>query len=420
MQPPISPYRDSHLLHLQKSHGSPSPPHPFMHSIPNAILKWRRIIALMLGRRGSRPPSARMDLASPRLPRSVYSRMCSLSSDHPLLKAMKEDWVARCPFSFSEYHSGLFLVQFGCEGDRRRVMEGQPWHFDRSLMIFAIPDAFDTIIPTQLCYIPLWVQVHYVSFGSRSYGLAQFVANTIGDLIEVHLASLCDVVTPSMRVRVLLDTTKPLHRGLNVHLRKLSLTKWLKLLYEGIHNYCYHCGKLDHTFNKCEKFLHHCDHHPFPPSLSYKDTLRAPAKSIYKKSIFELSTYIPFEEQPSLSNTGHASLQGNVDHFTVLTMAEPTLPTVNPPPHTTFVHSPTLPVPMTTISTQPLSTHSTVHCPLPSRPIMTSTITPSTSKGKAPMYPEPSRPLSINPPLSTLRIIDTPSAPTTTRKRYGS
>ncbi|KAF4365156.1 hypothetical protein F8388_025044 [Cannabis sativa] len=54
--------------------------------------------------------------------------------------AMKEAWVVRCPFTIAEYHSGMFLVRFGCESDRRRVMEGQPWHFDNSLMIFAIPD----------------------------------------------------------------------------------------------------------------------------------------------------------------------------------------------------------------------------------------------------------------------------------------
>uniref|UniRef100_A0A803Q7V3 Uncharacterized protein n=1 Tax=Cannabis sativa TaxID=3483 RepID=A0A803Q7V3_CANSA len=98
-------------------------------------------------------------------------------------------------------------------------------------------------------------------------------------------------------------------------------------------------------------------------------------------------------------------------------MAEPTLPTVNHTAHTTLVHSPTLSTPTTIISTQQRPTHSTVHCTLSSRPIMTSTVTPSTSKGKAPMYPEPSRPLSINPPSSTLHNLNTPIAPTTTRKR---
>ncbi|XP_030479237.1 uncharacterized protein LOC115696477 [Cannabis sativa] len=207
-------------------------------------------------------------------------------------KAMKDAWIVRCPFSIFEYHSGMFLVRFGCEGDCRRVMEGQPWYFDHSLMIFAIPDDFDTILPNQLRFIPLWVQVHLIPFGSHSYSFAQFVADTIGDLIEVHLASLYDAITPFMCVRVLLDTTKPLHRGMNVHFRKLSITKWLKLLYEGIQNYCYHCGKLDHTFNKCKKFLHHCDNNPFPPALATKIPFE-PQPSQFTKKAF-LSSPLPF------------------------------------------------------------------------------------------------------------------------------
>uniref|UniRef100_A0A803QS93 Uncharacterized protein n=1 Tax=Cannabis sativa TaxID=3483 RepID=A0A803QS93_CANSA len=48
---------------------------------------------------------------------------------------------------------------------------------------------------------------------------------------------------------------------------------------------------------------------------------------------------------------------------------------------------------------------------------MTSTTNPSTTKGKAPMYPETSLPFLSSPPLSSLHINDTPSAPPPTRKR---
>uniref|UniRef100_A0A803NLJ9 Reverse transcriptase domain-containing protein n=1 Tax=Cannabis sativa TaxID=3483 RepID=A0A803NLJ9_CANSA len=275
--------------------------------------------------------------------------------------SMKDAWVARFPFTFTEYHSGLYLVRFGCEGDRRRVMEGQPWHFDRSLMLFAIPDGFDTILPNQLRYIPLWLQAHFIPFGNRSHGLAHFIVDTIGDLIEVHLASLYDSIIPFMRIRVLLDTTKPLFRGMNIHFWKLSLTKWSKFQYEGIQNYCYHCGKLDHTFNRCENFLHYCDTHAHSPPLSYKDVLRAPAKPIYKKSIFELSNSTPFEEIPSLSNVTSQSFSTPVTISDQLTHSTP----------------------------QPVSHFPSITCPINTAPVMTTATFTSTSKGKAPMYPEP-------------------------------
>uniref|UniRef100_A0A803PJW3 DUF4283 domain-containing protein n=1 Tax=Cannabis sativa TaxID=3483 RepID=A0A803PJW3_CANSA len=269
--------------------------------------------------------------------------------------------------------------------DRRRVMEGQPWHFDRSLMIFAIPDGFDTILPSQLRYIPLWVQ--YTTF--------RLV------LVPMALPSLWPILLVTL-------------------LRKLSLTKWLKFLYEGIHNYCYHCGKLDHTFNKSGEFVHHCDHHPFPPSLSYKDVLRAPAKSIYKKSIFELSTSIPFEEQPTLSNIVCPSLV-----ITESTLLFPPLPYSPHPllslhPHSLSLLQPwLLPLLLPVIASSPSPPlHAPVHCPLPVQPFTNATTNPSINKGKDPMYPNTTIPFVSSPPISSLRIHDTPTAPDSTRKRY--
>ncbi|KAF4384783.1 hypothetical protein F8388_002945 [Cannabis sativa] len=63
-------------------------------------------------------------------------------------KAMTEAWTLRFPCQISEYHSGLFLASFQCDGDRRRVLEEQPWHFDKFLMEFfprlhPTPDAQD-------------------------------------------------------------------------------------------------------------------------------------------------------------------------------------------------------------------------------------------------------------------------------------
>uniref|UniRef100_A0A803PT71 DUF4283 domain-containing protein n=1 Tax=Cannabis sativa TaxID=3483 RepID=A0A803PT71_CANSA len=89
-------------------------------------------------------------------------------------KAMKEAWTLHFPISFSEYHSSLFHASFSCEGDRRRILEEQPWHLDRCLMIFSNLEDFDTLTPNQLRYVPLWLQAHNIPFGQKSPKLAQF------------------------------------------------------------------------------------------------------------------------------------------------------------------------------------------------------------------------------------------------------
>ncbi|KAF4385104.1 hypothetical protein F8388_014237 [Cannabis sativa] len=209
-------------------------------------------------------------------------------------KAMREAWTLRYPISFTEYHSGLFLAHFGCDGDRRRVIENQPWHFDHCLMVFANPEGFDLLRPEQLRFVPFWMQIHYIPFGFRSPSLAKMVADDIGDLIEIHKNTLLEISSPFLRIRVLLDISKPIRRGMQVFFRSLGRTKWLMFKYEGLQNYCYFCGKIDHIFSKCGSFLQSCDDGCYPPVLPFKENIRAPLKSQFKRDPFDLANSIPF------------------------------------------------------------------------------------------------------------------------------
>ncbi|KAF4398273.1 hypothetical protein G4B88_007552 [Cannabis sativa] len=299
---------------------------------------------------------------------------------------MKDAWIIRCPFSFSDYRSSMFLVRFGCEGDWRRVMEGQPWHFDRNLILFAIPDEFDSVVPSQVNFVPLWVQVHLITFGKISTDRAKFLSEQLGDLIEVHIASLYDTILPFIRIRVLIDVTKTLRRGMNIKFRSLSCTKWLKFMYEGIQNYCYYCGMLDHTFNRCEKLLKFCDVSPVPPFLSYKDVLRAPGKSVYKKSIFDLSNSTLFEESSSRSSVSNQSLHDAINQFLVPNLVNTSLSLDDLTNVPQSDHS-TLGLSMT-FSAPSFVGIPSLTCSLPVAPIMTISVISSVDKGKAVMVSE--------------------------------
>ncbi|KAF4390912.1 hypothetical protein F8388_005725 [Cannabis sativa] len=345
-------------MFMQTPFGSPSSSSLFMHSLQVSFFRWRRIIALRLGRRGSRPSADRIVLASPHLP--VHSRYFLLLFIYLRLFTLACTCFFTVPFS----------------------------SFDRLPVSSLLPQMASLPISQSTQLTPEEALVHDF------------------DHVSIH-------TEPQSQPHCLV----PLHRGMNVHFRKLSLTKWLKFLYEGIQNYCYHCGKLDHTFNKCSKFLLHCDNHPYPPSLSYKDVLRAPAKSIYKKSIFELSTSIPFEEQPSLANTSHPTHDDHNVHFTApTTTVVPTSPTASFPSPPVSTHT-ALTSSIPTLS-PPSFTYSSAHCPLPEQTLTTSTTNPATTKGKAPMYPDNPPPNLSHPPLSNLRINDTPSAPSTRKRTF--
>uniref|UniRef100_A0A803P2Z4 Zinc knuckle CX2CX4HX4C domain-containing protein n=1 Tax=Cannabis sativa TaxID=3483 RepID=A0A803P2Z4_CANSA len=184
-----------------------------------------------------------------------------------LIKTLSQVWTSQCrfPVVVSEHSDGLFLVTFGCEGDKRRILDGQSWHFAQSLTIFAAPDASFPITPDQLHYVPFWVQV--------------YVDNT----------TVKEGTGPYLRIRLLIDANKPIRRGINVRFFKMGreFIKCLDFKYERLPDYCLYCGKLDHTRKYCHAYLHKCDESITPPPCPYDLPLRGKEKPTEKQSPFQ-------------------------------------------------------------------------------------------------------------------------------------
>uniref|UniRef100_A0A803PUD3 Zinc knuckle CX2CX4HX4C domain-containing protein n=1 Tax=Cannabis sativa TaxID=3483 RepID=A0A803PUD3_CANSA len=277
----------------------------------------------------------------------------------------------------------MFFATFQCEGDRRRVLEDHSWHFDLFLMIFANLDGLDTLTPDQLYCGPFWVQAHNIPLGRKSLQLAQFIADELGDLIEIHPLSLLESFGPYLCICILLDVTKPPRRGMNIHFWTLARTKWISFKFEGLQNFCYFCGLLDHTYNKCRKYILRCDNFPVPPKLGYKEHLRVPAKTNLKKNPFKLSNSTPINEYVPRTTNSDQGLQQAVDQFLNMDFdfAAPILNSTNPisssklPPQHTDLHQTTNPV-------------------IP-QPIMTTSVITHTDKGKGIAIPESQSPHPI-------------------------
>uniref|UniRef100_A0A803PJT9 DUF4283 domain-containing protein n=1 Tax=Cannabis sativa TaxID=3483 RepID=A0A803PJT9_CANSA len=230
-------------------------------------------------------------------------------------EAMRNAWTTRSPITFSEYGNGMFMAEFGCEGGMRRVIEGQPWHFDHCLVTSANPAGLDTLLPNQLRYSPFWIQAHSIPFGMKSYKPAKMIGDEVGDFLEVDKTTLLKVSGLFLRVRVLLDVSKPIPRGILVDFRNIHKEKWLNFKYENLPNICFHCGMFDHTLTKCVSYLQKCDNQAFPPPLHYKIPLKAPAKSNFKRNPFDLTNSFPLEELPLPYGNVDQSLAAAVSQF---------------------------------------------------------------------------------------------------------
>uniref|UniRef100_A0A803PCV2 Zinc knuckle CX2CX4HX4C domain-containing protein n=1 Tax=Cannabis sativa TaxID=3483 RepID=A0A803PCV2_CANSA len=213
---------------------------------------------------------------------------------------------------------------------------------------------------------------HHIPFGRKSPQLAQFIADEIGELIEIYPLSLLENFGPYLRLRILFDITKPLRHGMTIQFRGISNPKWINFKFESLSNFCYLCGLVDHTYNKCTKYLMRCDNFLLPPLLEYKETLRATTPAHHKRNPFEISNSTPYEEYFPRSIANNQILQQAVDQFL---RVDTSTTGFAPPP--AFVPA--------------LFSHSTIP-----PPIMTTSIITHTDKGKGidVTMPSPSPPQS--------------------------
>uniref|UniRef100_A0A803NU77 Reverse transcriptase domain-containing protein n=1 Tax=Cannabis sativa TaxID=3483 RepID=A0A803NU77_CANSA len=181
-----------------------------------------------------------------------------------------KQWVGRFAVSISDYDvaSDSYTISFGCEGDLKRILAKEPWHFHNQHMILCLPTALQNASMETYTIIPFWIQVFRLPFLSKYEALAKVLGNMIGTFLEVHEDSLNEGWGPFLRMRVEIDVSKPLLRGQFVTFPWMADELWIDYRYERLPDFCYECGIIGHVFDKCPLFLEKLDD-GIEPSLPY-------------------------------------------------------------------------------------------------------------------------------------------------------
>ncbi|KAM6577860.1 hypothetical protein CsatB_029697 [Cannabis sativa] len=174
-----------------------------------------------------------------------------------LINFFTTHWKGRFEVTISTYEKDSFMITFGCEGDLRRVLSKEPWHFHNKHMILCTPTNLLNAPLESYTTTPFWVQVLQLPFLSKSELLARVIGNLIGSFIEVHEDSLYEGWGPFLRIRVGIDVSKPILRGQTV--TWMSDELWLDYRYERLPDFCYECGIIGHVVDKCPTCLEKLD-----------------------------------------------------------------------------------------------------------------------------------------------------------------
>ena len=161
-----------------------------------------------------------------------------------VIRTFNPIWQSKNGFKVRNMGNHIILFIFDNEEEVEKILEGEPWSFDKHLVMIK---RYDYSIPVQdlvFEHVSLWVQVHDIPVMYLSREIAEKLCEAVGKVSKEPTLAEVDRGNV-MRIRVRVDTTLPLSRG-RIFTLENGLKGWASFKYERLPNVCYWCGWLDH------------------------------------------------------------------------------------------------------------------------------------------------------------------------------
>ncbi|KAH7855978.1 hypothetical protein Vadar_031225 [Vaccinium darrowii] len=155
-------------------------------------------------------------------------------------------------FLISARGDNIYVFDFKTEEDAGKIMKLGPWSFMGCLMVLRKWEAQKTLEELDFNLSPFWVQIQGLPLGFLNERSGKKIAEILGDVIAVEDPVGQGKLRKYIRVRVLIDISKPLKKGFFLK-RTEEDDLWVKFKYERLSDFCYMCGKIGHMVNDCKE-----------------------------------------------------------------------------------------------------------------------------------------------------------------------
>ena len=149
--------------------------------------------------------------------------------------------------------SNVLLFAFERDVDVEKVLLGEPWSYDRHLVVLERFDGRKPILELVFKFCSFWVQIHELPFEFMTPETIVEIRETIGPVSRSHNISKMKGGS-FMRVRTTIDVLVPLYRGRRIMFDNNN-EGWVAFQYERLLNLCYWCGMLTQDDKDCEVWL---------------------------------------------------------------------------------------------------------------------------------------------------------------------
>ena len=76
-----------------------------------------------------------------------------------LKTAMQQAWRTVNEVKIESMGENTFLFKFASEGEKKRVLKGGPWHFDKALIVMTKPAGLGEVTKKNFTHVSFWVQI---------------------------------------------------------------------------------------------------------------------------------------------------------------------------------------------------------------------------------------------------------------------
>lgn len=134
--------------------------------------------------------------------------------------------------------------------DLHKVIEGGPWTFEQSLLVYKKLEGNENPLQVRLDTMEIWVQVYDIPTWMISDRVLQSIGNYVGCFIKLDPNNIFGAWRPYVRVRDRMEINKPLKRRMIIK-KDGEEWSWVNFKYERLSTFCFFCGLLGHSERDC-------------------------------------------------------------------------------------------------------------------------------------------------------------------------
>ncbi|GAB2212089.1 hypothetical protein Droror1_Dr00025434 [Drosera rotundifolia] len=147
------------------------------------------------------------------------------------IQTMEVAWSLLRGIIVNPVGENVFIIDFSHKGDRGYVLNNGPRFFDGHVIILAEFDSDARVEDIVFDRLPIWIRVFNLPINKMNMRVAMVVGDKVGRFSEVDVDDNGRKIGRYLRIRVKLDVTKPLRRGVVLKFDDKGIEDWFPFQY---------------------------------------------------------------------------------------------------------------------------------------------------------------------------------------------